>query len=191
MRCFALRISAGLASTPLTGLVAALPPRLGPACSFSPFITGNPYPAANPLLDVGHELAREPGREPFVDDGFSVGKFAIGRGRGVEGIIVIPHPVPPPPPALGVRALPGPPAGVRVAHPEAGEAVVDGLSRKWEDEEASRDGRCGGGGMAIFPISGRVGGGLRRGYAAAGGETGAVGPVEVAPAEFPPVKVVD
>lgn len=68
--------------------------------------------------------------------------------------MVIPHPVPP-----GVRALPGP--GVRAAHPP-GEEVVDGLSRKWE-EEARREGRCGGG-MEILPISGRAGG-LRMVYA--------------------------
>lgn len=121
MRCFALRISAGLASTPRTGLVAALPPRLGPALLLSlPLdMTGKPYPAAKPLLDVGLDPARDPGAEPL--EGLRVGKLAIGRGRGVEGIMVIPHPVPP-----GVRALDGP--GVRAPHPP-GEEVFDGLSR--------------------------------------------------------------
>lgn len=58
-------------------------------------------------------------------------------------MIVIPHPVPP-----GVRALCGP--GVRAPQPPGDDP---GESRKCE-EEASREGRCGGG-IEILPISGR------------------------------------
>lgn len=104
--------------------------------------------------------------------------MAIGRGSGVDGIIVIPHPVPP-----GVLALAGP--GVRAPHPPGD---IPGVSRKWEDE-ANRDGRCGGG-IDIFPISG-LDDGLRT-FATAGdpGDTGVTGIVFAEPVDPEPPPVV-